>query len=69
MSYYHYWLFKKGVIMARKRKSHMATFKAQVALAAAKCDNLARIIPVTSRPSAWVGATTRADFPSRVAAR
>ena len=32
------WLSKKGVIMARKRKSHTAAFKAQVALAAVKGD-------------------------------
>src|SRR6204780_1385265 len=34
----YYWLSKKGVIMAKKRKSHTATFKAQVALAAVKGD-------------------------------
>ncbi len=32
------WLSKKGVIMARKRKSHSAAFKAQVALAAVRGD-------------------------------
>lgn len=32
------WLFKKGVTMARKRKSHTAAVKAQVALAAVKGD-------------------------------
>src|SRR5450631_4008321 len=32
------WLSKKGVIMGRKRKSHTASVKAQVALAAVKGD-------------------------------
>ena len=32
------WLFKKGEMMARKRKAHPAGFKAQVALAAVKGD-------------------------------